>query len=69
MSEKGLLALLGVNMYLLLQSIEGFLRVGAALFAFVSAAFSAVLIIYKERHTIKKILGRVGEGKNKPPSN
>lgn len=67
MRDRFILLILGANFYTFLQSIEGFLRVGTAAFAFVASGLSVFLLIQKERHNIKKIFGRVGEDK-KPPS-
>lgn len=64
MKEGGLLTIFGGNLFMLLTSIEGFLRLGTQLLAFCAAGLSVTLLIYKERHTLKTIIK--GE-KNDPP--
>lgn len=61
MNQKTLMLIFGSNLFLFLQSLEGFFRTGAAALAFCTTAVSFTLIVYKDRHTIRKILGKDNE--------
>lgn len=65
MHDNFIKAILTGNVFLFLSALEGFLRAGTAFFAFSAAGVSLVLLIAKEKHNIKKIIG--GDPDEKPP--
>ena len=56
MRDKTIFAIFGGNVSLLFANIEGFLKLGTSIAAFLASSVSLCLLVYKERDNIKAIL-------------